>query len=135
MIWRSLTTAIALFGCTSFMAIAQDKNPVPPLAGALKKLDGFALPERRLGFVSPIAINDTVPYMFYGAFRERVMMVTQTLSLAGYDIESARKAMNELDQALSGITKRGAEMIVVGGSVLSFAYDRPTLLQRLETAS
>jgi maleate cis-trans isomerase len=117
------------------MAIAQDKNPVPPLAGALKKLDGFALPERRLGFVSPIAINDTVPYMFYGAFRERVMMVTQTLSLAGYDIESARKAMNELDQALSGITKRGAEMIVVGGSVLSFAYDRPTLLQRLDAAS
>ena len=93
------------------------------------------MPERRIGFVSPLAINDTVPYMFYGAFRDRVMMVTQTLSLRGYDTEFARAALNELDQALSGIAKRGAEMIVVGGSVLSFAYDRPNLLARLSAAS
>jgi maleate cis-trans isomerase len=118
----------------SLITMAQAQN-APPLAGALKKLDGYPTPERRIGFVSPIAINDTVPYMFYGVFRDRVMMVTQTLSLTGYDVESARKAMSELDQALAGITKRGAEMIVVGGSVLSFAYDRPNLLQRLSAAS
>ena len=82
--WRSLTIAIALLGCTPFMTFAQDDKSAAPLAGALKKLDGFPLPQRRLGFVSPLAINDTVPYMFYGAFRDRVMMVTQTLSLAGY---------------------------------------------------
>ncbi|MGZ5804542.1 MAG: aspartate racemase/maleate isomerase family protein [Xanthobacteraceae bacterium] len=133
--WRSLAVAIAFFGSTPFMAIGQDNKPAAPLAGALKKLDGFPVPQRRIGFVSPLAINDTVPYMFYGAFRDRVMMVTQTLSLAGYDIASARKALGELDQALAGVTKRGAEMIVVGGSVLSFAYDRETLLQRLAAAS
>jgi maleate cis-trans isomerase len=133
--WRSLTIAIALLGCTPFMTFAQDDKSAAPLAGALNKLDGFPMPQRRVGFVSPLAINDTVPYMFYGAFRDRVMMVTQTLSLTGYDIESARKALGELDQALAGITKRGAEMIVVGGSVLSFAYDRPTLLARLAAAS
>jgi maleate cis-trans isomerase len=117
------------------MAQAQPMSNSPPLTGALKRLDGFPPPQRRVGFVSPLAINDTVPYMFYGAFRDRVMLVTQTLSLTGYDIESARKALNELDQALTGITKRGAEMIVVGGSVLSFAYDRPALLSRLIDAS
>ena len=127
-----LVATLACAGAT--MAQAQDNKPAP-LVGALKKLDGFPVPERRIGFVSPLAINDTVPYMFYGAFRDRVMMVTQTLSLTGYDIESARKALNDLDQALTGIAKRGAEMIVVGGSVLSFAYDRPTLLSRLSAAS
>ena len=93
MIRHGIAVAISFLWCCPFMASAQDNKPAPPLAGALKKLDGFAVPERRLGFVSPLAINDTVPYMFYGAFRERVMMVTQTLSLAGYDIESARKAI------------------------------------------
>jgi len=105
------------------------------LRGALQRLDGFAVPQRRVGFVSPVPINDTVPYMFYGAFRERVMLVMQALSLRSYDVESARTALNDLDQALAGIKKRGAEMIVVGGSVLSFAYDRPTLLARLKAAS
>ena len=132
---RHAIAAAAAFGLLgSLMTHAQD-NKAPPLTGALQKLDGFPVPERRIGFVSPLAINDTVPYMFYGAFRDRVMMVTQTLSLRGYDTESARAALNELDQALSGIAKRGAEMIVVGGSVLSFAYDRPMLLARLSAAS
>ncbi|HVG51255.1 MAG TPA: hypothetical protein VM867_06450 [Xanthobacteraceae bacterium] len=138
MIRCRLAAAVVALLLLSPMANAQTNQAsksAPPLTGALKKLENFPTPERRIGFVSPLAINDTVPYMFYGAFPERVMMVTQTLSLTGYDIESARKAMNELDQALAGITKRGAEMIVVGGSVLSFAYDRPNLLQRLATAS
>lgn len=127
----ALVLTLVLCGPT----MAQDNKSAPPLSGALQKLDGFPVPERRVGFVSPLAINDTVPYMFYGAFRERVMMVTQTLSLRGYDTESARAALNELDTALAGIAKRGAEVIVVGGSVLSFAYDRPTLLARLAAAS
>jgi maleate cis-trans isomerase len=105
-----------------------------PLRGALGKLEGFPVPERRIGFVSPLAIADVVPYMFYATFRERVMLVMQTLSLAGYDRESARAALADIETVLAGIARNGAEMIIIGGSVLSFAYDRPQLLSRLTTA-
>src|ERR1700749_1388812 len=65
----------------------------PPLIGALAKLEKFPIPQRRVGFVSPLPISDTVPYMFYGAFRDRVMLVQESLQLRGYDVASARAAL------------------------------------------
>jgi maleate cis-trans isomerase len=106
-----------------------------PLIGALAKLEKFPIPQRRVGFVSPLPISDTVPYMFYGAFRDRVMLVQESLQLRGYDVTSARAALRDLDHALTGMTTHGVELIVIGGSVLSFAYDRATLLERLREAS
>jgi maleate cis-trans isomerase len=106
-----------------------------PLIGALAKLEKFPIPQRRVGFVSPLPISDTVPYMFYGAFRDRVMLVQESLQLRGYDVASARAALRDLDHALTGMTTHGVELIVIGGSVLSFAYDRATLLERLREAS
>jgi maleate cis-trans isomerase len=50
-------------------------------------------------------------------------------------LASARAALGELDQTLESLKKRGVELIVIGGSVLSFAYDRPTLLARLKEAN
>ena len=106
-----------------------------PLIGALAKLEKFPIPQRRVGFVSPLPISDTVPYMFYGAFRDRVMLVQESLQLRGYDVASARAALRNLDHALTGMKTHGVELIVIGGSVLSFAYDRAALLERLREAS
>jgi hypothetical protein len=111
------------------------QTSAPPLAGALARLEAFPPPQRRVGFVSPLPISDTIPYMFYGTFRSRVMLIEQSLQLRGYDMASARAALGELDHALTGIKSRGAEMVIIGGSVLSFAYPRPALLARLEDAS
>jgi hypothetical protein len=111
------------------------QNGAPPLVGALARLEAFPPPQRRVGFVSPLPISDTVPYMFYGTFRSRVMLIEQSLQLRGYDTASARAALSELDHALAGIKGRGVELVVIGGSVLSFAYARPALLARLEDAS
>ncbi len=113
--------------------MAQGK--APPLSGALARLEQFPQPMRRVGFVSPLPISDTVPYMFYGTFRQGVMLVEGSLQLRGYDTASARAALGELDHTLAGVKNRGVELIVIGGSVLSFAYDRPTLLARLKKAS
>src|SRR5262245_9501751 len=127
--------AFVLVGACSngYPVMAQGK--APPLSGALAQLEQFPQPMRRVGFVSPLPISDTVPYMFYGTFRQDVMLVEGSLQLRGYDTASARAALGELDQALAGIKKRGVELIVIGGSVLSFGYDRPTLLARLNDAS
>ena len=73
--------------------------------------------------------------MFYGTFRDRVMLVQELLHLRGYDVASARAALRDLDHALTGMKAHGVELIVIGGSVLSFAYDRATLLERLREAS
>ena len=113
--------------------MAQSEDP--PLIGALAKLDKFPIPQRRVGFVSPLPISDTVPYMFYGTFRDRVMLVQESLQLRGYDVASARAALHDLDHALTGMKTHGVELIVIGGSVLSFAYDRAALLERLRVAS
>jgi len=110
------------------------QKSAPPLGGALARLEAFPPPQRRVGFVSPLPISDTVPYMFYGTFRSRVMLIEQSLQLRGYDTASARAALGELDDALAGIKNRGVEIVVVGGSVLSFAYAHPALLTRLEEA-
>jgi maleate cis-trans isomerase len=127
--------AIALIGSCSngYPVMAQGK--APPLSGALARLEQFPQPMRRVGFVSPLSISDTVPYMFYGTFRHGVMLVEGSLQLRGYDTTSARAALEELDHTLTGVRNRGVELIVMGGSVLSFAYDRPTLLARLKEAS
>jgi maleate cis-trans isomerase len=119
-------------GCSRAVMAHADESP---LIGALAKLEKFPIPQRRVGFVSPLPISDTVPYMFYGAFRDRVMLVQESLHLRGYDVASARAALHDLDHALTGMTTHGVELIVIGGSVLSFAYDRATLLERLREAS
>ncbi len=111
------------------------QSDAPPLTGSLARLEKFPPPERRVGFVSPLPISDTVPYMFYGAFRDRVMLVQDSLQLRGYDVAAARAALHDLDHALTRIKAHGVELIVIGGSVLSFAYDRATLLERLREAS
>jgi hypothetical protein len=129
----ALTLAVV---CTAFcVGWVMAQKSAPALVGALARLEAFPPPQRRVGFVSPLPISDTVPYMFYGTFRSRVMLIDQSLQLRGYDTASAREALGELDHALAGIKGRGGELIVVGGSVLSFAYDRPALLTRLEEAS
>jgi maleate cis-trans isomerase len=116
----------------STLVMAQSEGP--PLIGALARLERFPTPQRRVGFVSPLPISDTVPYMFYGAFRDR-MLVQESLQLRGYDVASARAALRDLDHVLTGMKTHGVELIVIGGSVLSFAYDRATLLERLQEAS
>ena len=40
------------------------QKSAPPLGGALARLEAFPPPQRRVGFVSPLPISDTVPYMF-----------------------------------------------------------------------
>jgi maleate cis-trans isomerase len=127
--------ACALIGACGWVAPVMAQHNAPPLAGALAHLEKFPPPQRRVGFVSPLPISDTVPYMFYGTFRHGVMLVEGSLQLRGYDVESARTALGELDRTLVGVKNRGAELIVIGGSVLSFAYDRQTLLTRLQEAS
>jgi maleate cis-trans isomerase len=127
--------AVVLAGTTADAGVSMTQGDGPPLSGALARLEKLPPPQRRVGFVSPLPISDTVPFMFYGAFRERVMLVEQSLQLRGYDVASARTALGELDHALAGIKNRGVELIVIGGSVLSFAYDRATLLERLREAS
>jgi maleate cis-trans isomerase len=117
----------------STLVMAQSEGP--PLIGALARLERFPTPQRRVGFVSPLPISDTVPYMFYGAFRDRIMLVQESLQLRGYDVASARAALRDLDHVLTGMKTHGVELIVIGGSVLSFAYDRATLLERLQEAS
>jgi hypothetical protein len=126
---------LALLCAQSSLDRVMAQKSAPPPAGALARLEAFPPPQRRVGFVSPLPISDTVPYMFYGTFRSRVMLIEQSLQLGGYDTSSARAALGELDHALSGIKNRGVEMIVIGGSVLSFAYPRPALLARLEDTS
>jgi hypothetical protein len=126
---------LALLCAHSSLDRVMAQKSAPPPAGALARLEAFPPPQRHVGFVSPLPISDTVPYMFYGTFRSRVMLIEQSLRLRGYDTASARAALGELDHALSGIKNRGVEMIVIGGSVLSFAYPRPALLARLEDAS
>ena len=126
---------LALLCAPSCLDRVKAQKSAPPLAGALARLEAFPPPQRRVGFVSPLPISDTVPYMFYGTFRSRVMLIEQSLQLRGYDTAAARAALGELDHVLSGIKSRGVEMIVIGGSVLSFAYPRPALLTRLEDAS
>ena len=126
---------LALLCAPSCLDRVKAQKSAPPLAGALARLEAFPPPQRRVGFVSPLPISDTVPYMFYGTFRSRVMLIEQSLQLRGYDTAAARAALGELDHVLSGIKSRGVEMIVIGGSVLSFAYPRPALLARLEDAS
>src|SRR5262245_51911553 len=115
--------AAGLIGGFAAVDAVMAQHRAPPLSGALAKLEKHPVPQRRVGFVSPLPISDTVPYMFYGTFRHGVMLIEQSLQLRGYDVESARAALGELDQALAGIKKRGVELIVIGGSVLSFAYD------------
>jgi Arylmalonate decarboxylase len=127
-------TAI-LFGGFAAVGPVMAQHQAPPLSGALVKLEKHPVPQRRIGFVSPLPISDTVPYMFYGTFRHGVMLVEGSLQLAGYDVDSARAALGELDRTLIGVKNRGAELIVIGGSVLSFAYDRATLLARLKDTS
>lgn len=66
--------ALALLAAgASTCVMAQSEEP--PLIGALARLEKFPTPQRRVGFVSPLPISDTVPYMFYGTFRDRVMLV------------------------------------------------------------
>jgi maleate cis-trans isomerase len=129
----ALALLLAGAAATSTLVMAQTEGP--PLGGALARLEKFPPPQRRVGFVSPLPISDTVPYMFYAAFRERVMLVEEPLQLHGYDLASARAALHDLDHALAGIKAHGVELIVIGGSVLSFAYDRRALLERLHDAS
>src|SRR5215468_11215539 len=126
---------LALLCAHSCQDRVRAQTSAPPLAGALARLEAFPPPQRRVGFVSPLPISDTVPYMFYGTFRSRVMLIEQSLELRGYGTAAARAALGELDHVLSGIKSRGVEMIVIGGSVLSFAYPRAALLSRLEDAS
>jgi hypothetical protein len=134
--FRPVVVLTLAFVCTALCVDwVMAQKSAPALAGALARLEAFPPPQRRVGFVSPLPISDTVPYMFYGTFRSRVMLIDQSLQLRGYDTASAREALGELDHALAGIKGRGGELIVVGGSVLSFAYDRPALLTRLEEAS
>jgi maleate cis-trans isomerase len=130
-----LALALWLAGVVGFSRTVMAHSDESPLIGALAKLEKFPIPQRRVGFVSPLPISDTVPYMFYGAFRDRVMLVQESLQLRGYDVASARAALRDLDHALTGMTTHGVELIVIGGSVLSFAYDRATLLERLREAS
>jgi maleate cis-trans isomerase len=127
--------ALGLAGVVGSSRAVMAHSDESPLMGALAKLERFPIPQRRVGFVSPLPISDTVPYMFYGAFRDRVMLVQESLHLRGYDVASARAALHDLDHALTGMTTHGVELIVTGGSVLSFAYDRATLLERLREAS
>ena len=127
--------ALLLAGTAVDAGVLMAQGDGPPFSGALARLEKLPPPQRRVGFVSPLPISDTVPYMFYGAFRERVMLVEQSLQLRGYDVASARAALHDLDHALAGIQTRGVELIIIGGSVLSFAYDRATLLERLHEAS
>jgi maleate cis-trans isomerase len=127
--------ALGLAGVAGSSRAVMAHSDESPLMGALAKLERFPIPQRRVGFVSPLPISDTVPYMFYGAFRDRVMLVQESLHLRGYDVASARAALHDLDHALTGMTTHGVELIVIGGSVLSFAYDRATLLERLREAS
>ena len=122
---------VVLAAAVAFQAVAEE----PSFRDTLRRLDGFPEPTRKVGFVQPLPITDTIPYMFYGAFPHGVILVEQSIQLASYDRESARAALGRLDETLASIAKRGVEMIVVGGSVLSLAYDRPTLLARLKTAS
>src|SRR5438067_4365279 len=95
--------ACVLFAGSGWVAPVMAQGNAPPLAGALAHLEKFPPPQRRVGFVSPLPISNTVPYMFYGAFRQGVMLVEGSLALRGYDTASARAALGELDHTLAGV--------------------------------
>src|SRR5215470_12808086 len=94
---------LALLCAHSCLDQVMAQKSAPPPAGALARLEAFPPPQRRVGFVSPLPVSDTVPYMFYGTFRSRVMLVEQSLQLGGYDTASARAALGELERALASI--------------------------------
>jgi maleate cis-trans isomerase len=99
------------------------------------QLGAVEWPRRRIGYLSPVALSDVVPYIFYKAFPHGTILVLQDLGLRTYEASSVWTALQQTDEILDAFRAKQVDLLVLGGSVLSFSFDERQLRQRVRAIS
>jgi hypothetical protein len=103
----------------------------PAYARLTEQLTTLPYPTHRIGYLAPVAVTDVVPYVFYRAFPDGPVLVQQDLGLRGYDSPAVWAAFERMQDVLDTFAAKDLDLLVLGGSVLSFAFERAQLLTRL----
>jgi len=81
-------------------------------------------PWRRIGYVTPHPLNDTLPYEFHLMAPPGVMLMTAGLEIADYTIEAVEQQLPVLERRVEALMRRGASRIVISGVPVALALGR-----------
>jgi hypothetical protein len=101
-------------------------------ADVTRELGSVTMPRVCLGYLSPFALTDVVPYVFYQGVPPEVMLVVQDMGLRSYEPPAVWVAFEMLDEVIGQFAAKSVDLLVLGGSVLSMSADRVGLRTRLD---
>lgn len=92
------------------------------------------LPKRKLGVLTPLAVNDNAPYEFYRFTPPGVMMVMTPVGLADFSAEDVERVFEPIDDLVDLLLQREVDIVIQSGTPLPIligmeAHDR--LLKRM----
>ena len=87
-------------------------------------------PRYSIGVLSPLAGSDTMPYSFYRLLGPDYIVISTSLALASFKPEDLDRAVAAIDDRLSHLVSRGADLILQAGTPLALSLG-PDALQRL----
>jgi maleate cis-trans isomerase len=87
-------------------------------------------PRYAIGVLSPLAGSDTMPYGFYRLLGPDFIVISTSLALASFKPEDLDRAVAAIDDRLTHLVSRGADLIVQSGTPLALSLG-PEPLQRL----
>jgi hypothetical protein len=96
------------------------------------ELGTMPIPRVRLGYLSPFALNDVVPYVFYMGVPPEVVLVVQDMGLRSYEPPAVWAAFEMLDEVIRQFAAKSLDLLVLGGSILSLSTDAAGLRARLD---
>lgn len=87
------------------------------------------LPLRRIGVLSPLAVNDNAPYEFYRLAPPRVMMVVTPVGLKDFSAADVERVFEPVEQLVDMLKEREVDIVIQSGVPLPIligveAHDR-----------
>jgi maleate cis-trans isomerase len=83
------------------------------------------IPRYRVGFVSPLPVNDYTAYTFYHLVPDSVMMASISSGLEAFSAEAVERAVERFWGCVERLTVKPVDVIVLGGVPLSAFMGRP----------
>jgi maleate cis-trans isomerase len=90
------------------------------------------LPQRQLGYVSPLAVVDAMHYEFYQVAPSGVVFIAAPLPVTAFSSAAAAEALANATSAVDYLATRGVDRIVFGGIPVSAVYGRAAMLQLMD---
>src|SRR3954452_11631703 len=89
-----------------------------------------SFPRYAIGVLSPIAGADTMPYSFYRLLGPDYIVLSTSLALASFRPHDLDRAVAAIDDKLTHLVSRGADLILQSGTPLALSLG-PEALERL----